>query len=267
MGFSVKTCASSDEAAQALNADHAARFMAGGTLIMRSVNEGDQSFSTIVRTDEPALRRIQPQGDRVTIGAGVTMREILESRELEFLHPAARAIGGPAIRNMATVGGNLFAPHPYGDLATALLVLDASATVAGGGEIGIAQVIESRDRAPGPFVVSLSVIKPPHGTFRFLKVARIKPKGVSLITIAACLPQQAGVIAGARVAYGAVGPVPMRVSAVEQALEGKSLNAAGIAQALSVATSGIDIVSDGLATAWYREQVAPVHLARLLLEK
>ncbi len=56
-----------------------------------------------------------------SLGAGVTMSQILASRELEFLHPVARVIGGPAVRNMATVGGNLFAPAPYGDLTAALL--------------------------------------------------------------------------------------------------------------------------------------------------
>ena len=40
--------------------------------------------------------------------------------------------GGPAIRNMATVGGNLFAPYPFGDFAAALLALEAIVTVQSG---------------------------------------------------------------------------------------------------------------------------------------
>ena len=54
--------------------------------------------------------RIDASGPRVTIGAGVTFARILAERELAFLHGPARSIGGPAVRNMGTVGGNLFAP-------------------------------------------------------------------------------------------------------------------------------------------------------------
>ena len=48
--------------------------------------------------------------------------------KLAFLKPVAKSIGGPAIRNMATVGGNLFARYPYGDFAVALLALDAESS-------------------------------------------------------------------------------------------------------------------------------------------
>ena len=55
---------------------------------------------------------IRPQPVRVSRrtvlrGAGVTMADILASAELAFLHPVARLIGGPQVRNMGTVGGNL----------------------------------------------------------------------------------------------------------------------------------------------------------------
>ena len=52
------------------------------------------------------------------------MAAILAERELSYLHPVARIIGGPAVREAATVGGNLFAPSPYGDFAAALLALE-----------------------------------------------------------------------------------------------------------------------------------------------
>ena len=71
----------------------------------------------LVRSTDPTLTDIRLSGDGVTIGAGVTMATIATHRETTFLAPVARAVGGPQIRNMATVGGNLFAPHPYGDFA------------------------------------------------------------------------------------------------------------------------------------------------------
>ena len=126
MPITVKTFATLGEAASALQSDRGARFLAGGTLVMRAINEGDVSISTVVRATDRAFAEIRPAGARVTLGAGVTMAQMIANRELSFLHPVARAVGGPAIRNMATVGGNLFAPSPYGDFTVALLALDAT---------------------------------------------------------------------------------------------------------------------------------------------
>jgi CO/xanthine dehydrogenase FAD-binding subunit len=131
MGITVKTFETAGEAAGQLASDRSARFMAGGTLVMRGVNEAMPLLSTIVLARDRAMQQIEARGEQISIGAGVTMSQILASRDLDFLHPAAHAVGGPAIRNMATVGGNLFARAPFGDFATALLVLDAMVDLAG----------------------------------------------------------------------------------------------------------------------------------------
>ena len=131
MTLEVKTFGSIGEAAAALASDRAARFLSGGTLVMRAINEGDTTIGTLVRSTDANYGQIRAEGSRVDIGAGVRMADILASGDLAFLHSAARVVGGPAIRAMATVGGNLFAPSPYGDLTVALLALDATVTVQG----------------------------------------------------------------------------------------------------------------------------------------
>ncbi len=262
----VRTFDSLTDAAGALSANRGARFLAGGTLVMRALNEGDQSIETIVRTSDPAFHSIHSQGDRVTIGAGVTMSQILASRELEFLHPVARLVGGPAIRTMATIGGNLFAPHPYGDLTAALLVAEATVAMAGGystRDMPLQDLLRDRERQPAQLVASITVQRPRDpANLRFLKVTRVKPKGISILSIASAAAAGGRSI---RVAYNGMGPVPMRALAVERALEGKALDAAGIAAALAVAAEGTSPADDAMASAWYRREVLPVHLKRLLL--
>ena len=237
------------------------RFLGGGTLVMHRVNYGDQRFNRIVRTTDASLREIRAEGDRVAIGAGATMAEIMASPETRFLAPAARAVGGPAIRNMATVGGNLMAPHPYGDFAVALLALDGVVRMVGGGEMSVEDFLAQRRG----LVQAVLARRPQGDAFRFRKVSRVKPKGVSVMSMAAHLNRSAGRLADVRIAYGAMGPTPTRVRAVEAALEGASLDAAGIAPALAAATDGLTPPDDPLATGWYRREVAPVHLRRLLL--
>lgn len=268
MPVSVTTCATLDEAARALAASRSARFLGGGTLIMRRVNEGAQGFDTIVRATDPAAKRIDASGSRITLGAAVTMVEIIAHRDLAFLAPVARAVGGPAIRSMATVGGNLFAPHPYGDFTAALLVLEATVAIAGGSSQPLADLLANRRRDPRPLVTAITFERPRDlSAFRFRKVTRVKPKGVSIMSIAALLPQSGGIVSGARVAYGAMAPTPVRVAAVERALEGKRLDQVGVSTAIAAATEGLAPPTDPIASEWYRREIAPVHLRRLLLNE
>src|ERR1700742_3713777 len=163
MPVSVKTFATVPEAASALSSERGARYIGGGTLVMRTLNEGDLSFSTIVRVQDRSLSTVRASGGRVTIGAGVTLAQILRERDLAFLHAVARSIGGPAVRNMGTLGGNLHAPSPFGDLAVALLALDATVSVQGGfgmREMGIEEFLAGRDRGAGALVTGVSCERP-----------------------------------------------------------------------------------------------------------
>jgi CO/xanthine dehydrogenase FAD-binding subunit len=268
MPVTVKTFASSGEAASALSSDRSARYLGGGTLVMRALNEGDVSISTVVRATDQALSRIDVASARVSLGAGVTFAKILAERDLAFLHTPARSIGGPAVRNMGTVGGNLFAPNPYGDFTVALLALDAVISVQGGlgsRDVPIEEFLQSRERQAGTLVLSISCQKPASAeAFRYRKIARIKPKGGSVITLAAHLPMSGGRIIGARVALGSMAPTPIRARAAERALEGRSLDASTIGAAAAAAVEGTSPGDNALASAWYRREIVGVHLRRLL---
>ena len=65
------------------------------------------------------------------------------------------------------------------------------------------------------------------GKFRFLKVSRIKPKGVSVLSIAALIDADAGKVTSARIALGCMADRPIRAKAAEKALVGATLDAAG----------------------------------------
>lgn len=262
----VATYASLEEAARALR--DGAAILGGGTLLMRDVNAGDGP-ERLLRVTDPALRAVAAGGATVTLGAGVTMAQVLGEPQLDFLHGPARAVGGPQLRAMGTVAGNLFAPHPYGDVAAALLALGARVLLVGGGARPLDDLLRDRgrDRARGGEVVAaIEIPRPPAGAFGFRKAARVKPKGVSVLSVAVLAPRQGGRIRGARVAWCGMGPSPMRGAAAERALEGQPLDAAVIARAAQVAAEGLDPPTDALATAWYRREVAGVHLRRLLEE-
>ena len=268
MPVTVKTFASFGEAASALSADRGARYLGGGTLVMRALNEGDISISTVVRATDRALARIDVASSRVTIGAGVTFAKILAERELAFLHAPARSIGGPAVRNMGTVGGNLFAPSPYGDFTVALLALDASVSVQGGfglRDVPIEEFLQSRERQSGALVLAVSCQRPASTeAFRYRKIARIRPKGGSVITLAAHVPVSSGRVSGARIALGSMAATQIRAKAAERALEGRALDDSAIGAAAAAATEGVSPADNALGSAWYRREIVGVHLRRLL---
>lgn len=247
-------------------AEKGAHFAAGGTLIVRARNSGDISIQKLVLSDGLGLDAIDVADGRAEIGAAVTMAKVGSHPELSFLAPVVNEIGGPAVRAMATVGGNLFAPSPYGDLAVALLALGADVTVEGrdGREtLDLEAFLAGRDTQTG-IVGSVAFSLPPEGSFRFAKVSRRHPHGASVLSIAAVLPLVGDKVKGARVAYGAMAPTAIRARAVEDALEGKALDAAAIEAAAAVATEGCTPASDSFASDWYRANVLPVHLVRLL---
>ena len=102
-----------------------ARFLGGGTLLVRAAIPAISRSAAWCSPTAWGSTTIRVEGGRVEIGAAVTMATSSPSRSSGFLHDVAQEIGGPAVRAMATVGGNLFARAPYGDFAVALLALDA----------------------------------------------------------------------------------------------------------------------------------------------
>ncbi|MFD1986447.1 FAD binding domain-containing protein [Mesorhizobium newzealandense] len=263
MALALQTFATVKDANAALKSA-GTRYLGGGTLVVRAANEGDVSVSSLVRSTEPSLSAIAITDDKVRIGASVTMATIARHPDLSALARVARAVGGPAVRNMATVGGNLFAPAPYGDFAVALLALDAT-VITDDGEMPIETFLAGRD-SNRAIVTSVGFTLPKADGFRFLKVSRVKPKGVSVLSIAAFVEQSPdGTVSSARIALGCMANRPMRAKAAEKALIGRSLTRDGIAPALAAANEGTSPATDPIASAWYRNEVLPVHLGRLLL--
>ena len=59
----------------------------------------------------------------VHIGAAATLTQVRQESGIPVLAQAGENVGGGAVQNMGTAGGNLFAPPPAGDLAVAFLAL------------------------------------------------------------------------------------------------------------------------------------------------
>lgn len=264
MPIEVTKLSDTARAAQLLASDTGAYVLGGGTGLMRRIHEGDGRVRHLIRLDDPSLGQITRSGGGLILGAQVTMASILNAPEVPVLHAPARSVGAPALRNMATVAGNLFAKPPYGDLATALLALDAEVMLAS--STGVQRrPLEAflRDGRPRKLITGVFVPDQPGQSFHYHKMTRTHPRGASIVTLALSLQLTGGRVNGARLACGGLAGRPTRAPGAERALQG-TLTPGVIETACTRLGDGLTPFSDALASGWYRLEAAKVQLRRLL---
>jgi CO/xanthine dehydrogenase FAD-binding subunit len=243
--------------------------IAGGTLAMPLVNEGVSMPEQAMGLRRAGLDRVQRQDGHLSIGAVVTLTQMAEQREIPLLAETAHSIGGWAIRNMGTVGGNLFAPPPAGDLAAALLALDATVTLAGPKGKRTLPLADFHTGfmmnalQPGELVAGFDVPLPAGKTV-FLRYGRKQANTPAIVSIAAQLVFDGEKVKAARIALNAVGPHPLRAHKAEAALIDKTLDEATIGAAATAAAAECEPFTDAIATEWYRRRMVQVYVRRAL---
>ena len=108
---------------------------AGGTALLSKQSERLPIFGapliSLKRVEE--LKTIRRYENFIEFGAAVTLGDILRCKESRFLPPvfktAVRAVGTPAVRNTATIGGHLAVTERKLLLLPVLLILDAAVEV------------------------------------------------------------------------------------------------------------------------------------------
>lgn len=111
------------------------RFLSGGTDVTVRLKEGLIREDVIIDLSRVAeLRFVRKESGVIRIGAGATHADLCASSIVlehgRALALAASRVGGPQIRNMGTVGGNVANASPAGDTIPALIVLDAFVSIA-----------------------------------------------------------------------------------------------------------------------------------------
>jgi carbon-monoxide dehydrogenase medium subunit len=238
----------------------------GGTSVLPWLNDYASPPTALVSLRRTGLAGVHLDGGTVSIGAATTLAQVEHAPRLAALQPVVRSIASVPVRTLATVGGNLFARQPHGDLAVALVALDATVTLVderGTRALPVADLVAA-DQPPA-LVTAVTFALPAPGTFTYLKAARRRYNSASIVTVAATITESAGVVTGARVALGGVGPRVVRARAVDEALVGRPLTEATVSAAAQAGLREIAPADDAYASAWYRTRVFPVHLRRALL--
>jgi CO/xanthine dehydrogenase FAD-binding subunit len=247
MPVTVHVPESAAEAVEALRGG--AVVLAGGTALMPRLNTEAHEVEALVSLRRAGLAGIEVDDGVATIGAATTLAQVGRDDRLAFLRGAIESIASPTIRNMATVGGNLFVDQPYGDLAVCLLALDARS-----------------DEQDG-LVTRVSFRVPEDGEWFYRKAMRRRMSSAAIVTVAAVVSRRDGVVESARIALGGAGPRPARARAAEAALTGGPLDRERAEAAGAAALEDAEPFTDAYASAWYRARVLPVHVRRALLRE
>jgi CO/xanthine dehydrogenase FAD-binding subunit len=241
--------------------------LGGGTSLMARLNDYASPPTELVSLRHAGLAGIEVAGSSVTLGAATTLSALQRDDRVSYLADVVRTIASPPVRSLATVGGNLFVPQPHGDLAVALLALDAELDLLhpGGASTQSLEQFLTEPVRGDRLVVRVRFAEPAPAAFRFLKAARRRLNSAAIATIAARIQLEGHRVVAIRVALGGLAPSVVRAHHVEAALIGSLLDDAGLARAGQEGLADISPSDDAYASAWYRTRVFPVHLRRALL--
>lgn len=198
----------------------------------------------------------------------------LVNEKAPILAAAAKSIGSPLVRNRGTVGGNLATASPSADTAPALLALDAIVRLAsargGEREAPLADFfLDYRSTLLQETEIIADILIPipsQRAGGRFEKVGLRNADAISVVCLAAMMELEGATCLKARIALGAVAPVPVRALAVENALEGRHIDADLARRCASLVHEHISPIDDIRGSGEYRRWVAEAVVARNILK-
>ncbi len=265
------------EALKAL-AESGGQPLAGGTNLfpdLRGGREKGAQFVSLARID--GLRYIEHAEERITLGAGATISDILHDQKMEKAAPAlmaaANIFAGAMVRTAATIGGNVCCGSPSADTVPPLLTLGANVTLAStSGErtvpleefyLDYKKTVMKSDE----LLTAISWTPPaPNCAHLFYKLARRKGDAITVTGVSVLITADAGECTTARIALGSVAPTVFRAHEAEHLLVGQTLTPELIEQAAKVAAGQCSPISDIRASAQYRLQTAHSLVRRLLTQ-
>ncbi len=255
-----------------------ARAIAGGTDLLLELGRGARTgIDTLVDLSVlEGLDTITEHRGRVELGPLVTHADVVGfERMLSVGLPLAQAcleVGGPQLRNRATIVGNIVTASPANDTISALYALGADVTVASAGGGHRTMPIEDfftgfRTTAlePGELVTRISFDALGGGRRGiFVKLGLRRAQAISVVHAAAVVTEDSdGTVSDLVVALGSVGPTIELVDAAAGIAGGRRL-ADAAADVAAAARSAVTPIDDLRSTAEYRSRTVEVVVERAL---
>jgi xanthine dehydrogenase FAD-binding subunit len=221
---------------------------------------------------------VRKDGNTIKIGALTTITDLASSPVIETRHSVFREVaakfGGPSIRNVATVGGNICAASSSEDLLPVLLVLDAKVRVKSkhGERLlpleGFLRDKRLTDLKPSE-ILTETMFQELDGdpACAFEKIGMRNTLIIALVSSAVYLKlnKKTGLVVDVRIAFNRVaGKIPERAEHSEAALRGKILTPQLVEEAGYVLNKELQLTSDFRVSSEYRSKMTCVLFKRAL---
>ncbi|MFZ5651981.1 MAG: xanthine dehydrogenase subunit XdhB [Bacillota bacterium] len=259
-----------EEAVDLLRANPAARLIAGGSDLLIKIRKGKIPEAILISIRRiPGLKGVSLEGDgSIVIGSCTTFSQITShpviQEKVPVLGEAVEKVGGPQIRNVGTIGGNICNGAPSADSAPTLLALDAMLRIQGADGLRVASI---RDFYKGPGKVGLSrdeiltaiVITPEN--YRgfgghYIKFAMRNAMDIATLGCAVtCRLRDKKIVEDFRLALGVAAPTPVRCPRTEELVKGKIFSEELLLEAGKTAVTEVSPRTSWRASREYRLQL------------
>jgi carbon-monoxide dehydrogenase medium subunit len=219
----------------------------------------------------PGLGGIERQDGTWRIGALTPHATLERTPELGIVSQVAGTIADPQVRNRGTIGGSLAHGDPASDLPAAMLLCEGAVTLQGqSGQRTVAAADLFQDYletavAEDEVLTEIRINGLDGWGHGYQKFNR-RSEDWAMVAVSAVVKESGGACEDVRVGLTNMGSVPLRATAVEEALRGQELSAESIERAAEQAAEGTSPPADLNATADYKRHLARVLCRRALQE-
>jgi len=273
---------SPEHAVELLNQHPSAHIIAGGSDVLIEIRDGKLAGCTLIsiqKLDELRGAVIADDGS-VRIGALTSISHIandpLIQKHISVLAEAAETIGGPQLRNIATIGGNVCNGVTSADTASTLMAYDAVMEYFGSGGKRLVPIkdhyVSAGKTALACGEILTAIIIPKESNENcfgaYIKYSMREALDIATLGCSANvkLSKDKKTIERLRLAYGVAGPVPMRSPSAEAAAAGKPANMETVNASAKAALSDIKPRTSWRASAEFRTHLGEELARRTITE-
>ncbi len=244
-------------------------YIAGGTDLIIALDHETPPDVIVDISQIADLAGIDVYPTHILIGAATTLAALAEHPvlrdRLPVLTQAAGQVGSVQIRNRATLGGNIASAVPAGDLLPALKCLDARINVltrAGAGTASefdeIVTGMGETSLSNGDLITGICIPLARGKTWlsAFAKLGRRATLSIARLNLAAVADydRQQNRLRELRVVAGAIGPVPVRLQALERRLRARIVDQSFVEDFLHALTAAVDAAIPGRCSHAYKRR-------------
>lgn len=256
------------------------KIIAGGTDVLIRMHNG-----TLCEAELLSLRSISGMDEiriledgTISIGAMAAFAKVFRSdiinQYIPVLSEAAVSVGGPQIRNMATIGGNICNGAVSADSATTLLAYDADLKLV---SLAGTRIVHVRDFYAGPgkvhllpgeiltdILISKDSYRETNGCY--IKYSSRKAMDIAMLGVSAICRAEGGKFSDVRIALGVAAPTPIRCDEAETYAIGRDITKDTLKEIGKYAVKASKARDSWRASKAYREHLIEILTFRALKE-